>query len=448
MKKIIGFVIVVALLAVGTPYLLGIQAKRVYEHTVDLIARESKLPFRVVDYKRGLFSSTAETAITINNMTLKIMHKIKHGPIIFDSSNIKPNGLEFGAALVQNSIVFDPEIPEYTEILKIFGDQDPFSWKSLIGFSGGMKTFMHSPAAEHSNNANGRTIVWQGLEGQVSNNKDYNALQGFITAPGITIKSADFNGGFTKFHNEFDQKRAQGNLWVGEGSSSIEKMEASAKESYVLDNFNLRYASKIENALYQGQFNFALNKAQTPEGVYGPIGIVVRLLNLDPEGISLLQSVMQNATIVPNLEALKPGLRQVLLKTPTLVIENTKLTLPEGEISIDSTLSIGGPNIPENFDDSIYSTTLTGDVKAIIGQAVLKKFLAMGMEKELKVKPEVAALSAEAQKVQLDKEVLLKIEKLKTIGILTEQGQNFELKFTIQQGKLMVNGKEVDVGTL
>ena len=138
----------------------------------------------------------------------------------------------------------------------------------------------------------------------------------------------------------------------------------------------------------------------------------------------------------------------MLLKTPTVVIEGTKLTLPEGDVSVDAKMSVGGPNIEENFDNAIYTTTLEGDVKAIIAQAVLKKFLGMGMEREVKAKPDVAVLSPAEQTLQVDKEVMVKVEKLKAIGLVSEEGQNFEVKFTIEHGKMMVNGKELNLNSL
>lgn len=452
MKKIVGTVVIVVVVAIGAPYGFGIQAKHEYERTVGLIAETSQLPFKVIDYKRGLFSSTAVTAVTINKMTLKIMHKIQHGPIFFDASQGKPNGLEFGAALVHNDISFDPEIPELTNLQKALGGKKLLIWKFIVGFTGGMKTILYSPPFEYTSN-DGMLISWKGMDEQIVNDKRYKAFNGFVKFPGIAVKSDEFKGGFSEGYQKFDYKQAQYNLWVGDGLSSVEKMELAfptfgLEKTYVFDKVKMHLSTEMNNALYQGKLNFSLNKAQTPMGMYGPVAIGVKLLNLDPEGISMIQNKMKNKEVSPSFQDLKPAIRKVLLKTPTVVIEGTKLTLPEGDVSVDAKMSVGGPNIEENFDNAIYTTTLEGDVKAIIAQAVLKKFLGMGMEREVKAKPDVAVLSPAEQTLQLDKEVMVKVEKLKAIGLVSEQDQNFEVKFSIEHGKVMVNGKELNLNSL
>lgn len=455
MKKVIGFVIIVALLAVGMPYFLGVRTEQVYKDWVDLIAKESsqaQIPYKLVEYKRGIFSSIAVTEVIINKITVRVTDKIQHGPILYDASKVKPNGVELGAALVQSSFAFVPEIPVYTTIRTIFGNQDPISFKSIIGFTGGLKTFIHSPAIEHINHANNRTIIWQGMEAQASNDQALKVFKGIMKVPGLTIKTDQYNGAFKDFHAESDSKRGAYNLWTGDATSSVEKIEIIPAKTgtYVLENLKLHLSSKIDNALYQGQIDFVMSniQIQSPTDSYGPIAIGLKFLNLDPEGISMVQNAINNSAVFPGPASLKPAMMKLLLKTPTLVIENTHVTFPEGDVKIDATISVGGPTIADNFDSSIYTKTLEGDVKVIMGKEILKKYLKSDMERGIKAKPEVAALPKEEQNVQVDKAIMLKIEKLKVSGLLTEQAQTFELKFNIQHGKPMVNGKEVDIAEL
>ena len=148
---------------------------------------------------------------------------------------------------------------------------------------------------------------------------------------------------------------------------------------------------------------------------------------------------------------LKPILKKLLAKTPTLTIDNTKLTLPEGEMTLDVKASVGGPSIAsmgDEVNESAYLETFVVKVDMLMPQLALKRFLMMSIESSIKAKPEVAALSEAEQKAAVEKEVDLKIERVKNSGILSEQDNNYRINFAFEKGKLMANGKEVDESKL
>ena len=73
------------------------------------------------------------------------------------------------------------------------------------------------------------------------------------------------------------------------------------------------------------------------------------------------------------------------------------------------------------------------NVDMLIPQLALKRFLVMSIESSIKAKPEVAALSEAEQKAAVDKEVALKIERVKNSGILSEQENNYRIKFNFEK---------------
>lgn len=464
MKKILAVIIVLILVGVGTPYLVGIQTQKIFEHNIETIAEKTTFPLKVSQYKRGIFCSRAETICTLGKITLKTRYKIYHGPLFFDRSKIKPNGLHFGLAWIKSAFSIDPPDSEYAQMLVKIREaigQDLVNIKSQITFMGDMRTYLYSPMVDHTTE-DGLAIAWLGLEGEVMSDRQYQDFKGFFKAPGLSLKAKNWISGFKELDYSFHSTRSDYNLWVGGGSYSLKEAEFSLQaqtgenfvpaERFVLHQLNWDTGAELESALYQLRSNFQLNRVEAPEGEYGPFVTLVKLLNLDPEGFSALQDWVQKpAAAFPEgrMQALDAILQKLLTKTPTLVIENTKLNFPEGDLNIDLKLSMGGPNVPTKVENlAVYMDTLEGNVDILIAPLVLNKILSMGMEKALYAKPEVATLKPEEKKAALDKEVALKIEKLKSTGLLKEQDTHFEIKFNIEKGKIMVEGKEVDASTL
>lgn len=448
-KRIIVTVIVLALVAVGMPYLLGMQAKRIYERNIAFIASETALPIRSTVYHEGIFNSDAITEFKIGETTMQVNHKIHHGPIIFDNSSTKPNGLRFGLAWIQHSINFVPPIPEYEKLRQKLADKELFSWKSLITYNGGMKNYIYSPAVEHTTEA-GMNIGWQGMDGQVSNDRRYKSFSGFLNMPGLMLKASNFSGGFKELYDNFHSLRADYNLWVGKWTYSLKEGEFNpGSDQYMMQDFKWDTEAKLENQLYRFGSDLELNRLQTPKGQYGPFVVHLQLLNLDPEGVNLLQEEMNRP--LSKRSQFKIAMQKILSKTPTLVIENTHFSFPEGDMRVEAKLSLNTANEDMNTTQNNavqYTNTLEGTVKANMTPQVLEMFLAMALEKAVYAKPEVLKLSPAEQKAELDKAVALKIEKLKNSGLLTEQDKNYELKFDIQKEKVMINGKEVNESEL
>ncbi len=452
MKKISSLVLIVAIIGVGGPYLLGVQAKRDYEHTIAAMAKDSKLPIRLTQYERGIFSSSAVTELTMPGAgyTVKVNHKIYHGPLLFDSSKVKPNGFHFGLALVQNTIVVEPEVPAYATIRRIFGNQDPISWKSIIAFNGAIKTYIFSPAVEHTTEK-GVVVSWKGLEGDVWVNKNYDAVKASLKAPGMTVKGPDFAGSFKGWDYKIDYNQGAYKLWVGGGNCGVQQIEAQYPgNNYLIDTLDTQGIASLDNESYKIKGDIKLGKAQTPMGPYGPGALFLSVFNIDPEGLEQLNDFLKKDNPGSSAE-LRPILKKLLVKTPTMTIDNTKLTLPEGDMTVDLKASVGGPSVAtmgDEVSESAYLQTFVANVDILIPQLALKRFMTMSIESSVKARPEVAALSEAEQKAAVDKEVDLKIEKVKSSGILSEQDNNYKINFGFEKGKLMANGKEVDESTL
>ncbi len=446
MKKILLLIIVLAAIIVGVPYYYGYQAEQTYRGYVDLFNKNSAMPGKIIAYDRGIWSSTATTEVPLGLLTVKFQHKIFHGPVIIDTSAEKPNGLQFAMAVIRSA----PDLSEtqYNEVHKAFGDLDPLSWKSVIALNGSLETFVHSPAIDYKTDT-GALISWKGLQGQLSIDKDHKTIKGNFTFPGLSVNSQTFNGEIQGLNFQVDQKRSNLDLWLGKALLGIDKILINQQDKKI-EVSSLKFDGEVENQnqnqLLDIMWTMDLTQAVTPLGIYGPIDVLIKLLNMDPEALKLLKDVHPNQ--IGNQEIPKFIIKKFLLKSPTLVIENTRLTLPEGNVTINAKLSVGGGNIPDNFDDSIYMSTLDGNLAVELPKEIFEKGFRQVIFQNVTKDPEYNSMTSDQQKAEIDRQLTQKLEKFKSNGLLNEQGNSYLIKFSVVKGKIMANDKEVPISDL
>lgn len=439
MKKLVSLLAILVVLLVGVPYIFGQQAESQYRKYITLISQNSSIPIKVDSYSRGIWSSKATISIPVGTSQVKFHQQILHGPLTFNRVNGDPKGFEWGRAVVMTA----PNLMQtpYSETHEAFGTEDPISAKTIFEFNGTVKNYIHSPAMQYTAK-NGATVNWQGLEGEFTTDKFLNVIKGNMTLPGLMAKGPSFDGEIQGVNLEIDQKRSESNLWVGKGILTIDSiMVNDTDKGFQITSVKFDGESSEQNKLFNVFWTFDLSRLTMPSGNYGPMEVLVRLLNMDTEVIRSLQELPNTAG--QNKDIPKPLIRKLLEKTPTLVIENSKMTLPEGDVVVNAKFSIGGSQIPETFDESIYLKTLNGDVDVLLPKSLLEKAVTQQVTMTLSQDPQYLSMLPENQKTELERQTVQKIDKYKSEGLVTEKGNEYSVKFTVKDGKIMVNGKEV-----
>jgi len=445
MKKILLFVILIALIIVGVPYYSGMQAEHIYRDLIDSYNKTSKMgPLKIHTYERGIWSSNLVTEVPLGFLNIKFQNKILHGPIIFDKSKQTPNGLQFAMGVILSAPDFS-ETP-FNEIDKAFGDEDPLSCKSIIAFNRSVETFFYSPSLDYKISTGG-DIHWKGLQGQFSIDKDFKIISGTISIPGLLANTTGFGGEIQGVNLQFDQKLSDLNFWLGKTILAINKILVNNKSlSFEVTSLKLDGETSSQNQLLNLLWSVDLTKVVAPSGTYGPVDILIKLLNMDPDGLKLLGDLPKDQITLQQIP--KPLIRQFLLKTPTIVVENTKLSLPEGNVTIDAKFSVGGPNIPETFDDSIYLSTLNGNLTAELPKQTLENTLKQSIQQDLVKNPQYISMTPDQQSEEVKRQMAEKLDRFKKNNMLTELGDSYTIKFSVTNGKIMVEGKEIPVSEL
>jgi uncharacterized protein YdgA (DUF945 family) len=146
---------------------------------------------------------------------------------------------------------------------------------------------------------------------------------------------------------------------------------------------------------------------------------------------------------VSDSEKLDEAYKAILLQKPTFSVENSHLTLPQGDIDLDLMLSVGGPNITLPLNSKILLNTVDGELKVLVPKEILRQGLSIGIKQQVEKDPEYQKLDDVKKNQYLESQIDLKIKKIRDDQVLTDKDQEYEIKVNIEKGKWVVNGKEI-----
>jgi uncharacterized protein YdgA (DUF945 family) len=133
-------VMVLALVLVFGPWLVGYQTEKIYRQQIQQFAAQGT-PFNLESYERGWYSSTATTGLDWNGHHFTMRQQFSHGPLPLQSGRLSPIPV---AAVIDSAIDFPPEFKD--TIQHFFGDKDPLSIRTVVSFTGALRTEVHVPA--------------------------------------------------------------------------------------------------------------------------------------------------------------------------------------------------------------------------------------------------------------------------------------------------------------
>lgn len=270
MKKLIAAAAVLVALLVLAPWGIGKLAERHVNGGLNH-ALEQMPYFAVVErkYTSGWFTSEQVLTFELRNPWTKLLgtgllnddngelstenksvpdsprftvrNRIQHGPVLW------PFG--FGAARVRSEIDWSDEAREAMK--KVFGDDEPFSIVSRVGFFGGGTTTLSS-AARTIKPESGGEISWDEFEFSVHYTRDASKLSFDGEWPRFEARSND-GGHFVMrdFEAEGSAERIVGDLYDSEGVFEIDSMRVVDTRGEAVEAKDIEY---VVDTNRQGDF--------------------------------------------------------------------------------------------------------------------------------------------------------------------------------------------------
>lgn len=177
MKKIVGLVVVLAIIAIGAvaPYVIGKQLEGQFRQFVSLVEARSGVSIEIVSYDRNWLDATAVTRLTgEEEHSFTLRHTITHGPFA-----------TFGLGQIKTV----PQIEDMPESMRQHFDEPIVSLVTYVGFGGGYDANLTVASPNEPFSENGSAIVdWEGIEGQL-HYSDHHA-QFHLTVDSLEVKDS------------------------------------------------------------------------------------------------------------------------------------------------------------------------------------------------------------------------------------------------------------------
>lgn len=481
MKKLTGLVIVLLVLIFGGAWVAGVLTEKELKSSMSAMNEMNKnqgFTTNISDYKRGWFKSTAtldwkvhvpeQTETAPNQETTIIPAKdfefhlpltIHHGPIILADNTVK-----FGLGYANTEIKLPAEYDkQFNELFTADSEKPKLDISIFVNYLRNSKANIAIPAFKASTKTN-TTFDWKGLSSMIAVSKDSNYLNGYLTVDGTEI---------TKNNNEklilgpvkidYDLNRPPAAFFVGLTKLNLSSLEFNqgGNAIFSLEDFDLKADSTIEERLFHIQINSSAKKINTNNREYGPGKLDVSLKNLDVDALVRMQQKLEEveksgAENQQIMMVLLSELPQILSKEPELNISDLQFKLPEGMIEGNLLLSL--PKSEGNNPLAIIQQ-LSGKGKISVPSTVLKSLL-ISIYKE-KPQPELQkALVSELEKNTpeapqapandnaAENQANEQIDKMLKSGLIVTNDSNYAIEFTLEKGKLTINGKPFEPNML
>ena len=476
MKKVVAGV--VALLVLAYPAATWWTGKQVESRLAEQYKSVEQVPFiKVVkrDYQRGFTSSTEVVTFEIMGdlirgladlepkaegdgkapepLTFTVRSVIKHGPFA---------GGQMAAAVSDSELVIDEAAKK--DLAKVFGDQKPIAVHTVIGFDGGGRSTVESPAFTHLvEGAGGGKLTWGGIKADLSFTRDVDSftLQG--TMPKLEIK--DDKGVhmlMSDIRMSGDQKRLfkdEPLLYGGSQRFEVAQIQISAPMQDVpgltgesglavvpTKPVSMKNVVYVVDIPFNGGEFMDISARMSSASIlvdqqeYGPAHYDLSMKHLHARTIAKLYRAAVQMYADPAalkrdpgaaMSALAEPAKELLGHNPEFALERISFTSAHGEAKISASVKLKDAK-PE---DLALPMALVGKVDATADLKLPAALLAdLGSAKAQS--PD----EKEAHKQMFTAQV----DALAQQGYVTNTNGVLESKFSFQGGKLSINGKPFD----
>lgn len=486
MKKLAGLVIILVALIMVSYYGMGIVTEKTIKRNIEIINQSNGLSGELENYQRHFFCSTAfikwklhvpERAVKDANGQTQVIAaqdyqmdmpvKIYHGPII-----LADHTLHFGMGFAESVIPFPEKYNEQFNASFASSSTKPqMNLSIFVNYLNKSAVNLSVPEFKLVFKEGNGQFEWKGMQSSTDISSSIQKVAGNFVINGLLVSKNDSKLILDKVTTEYNLHETPNGIYLGSANFALPSLQVKVKDqkTFEVDDLALNSDSDIDNNLFSTHFNASLSNLFINNKNYGPATLEISLRNLDAEVLAKINqqaNAMQNGTEAERQQAiltLLPQLPKLFAKGAEFEISQLKVKLPQGDLEGSLMLALPKGESTNPFD---ILQKLHGTAKLSVPVAVVKSVMQQSiMMQQANAEPAAEAAASEpavtagteqpAQPVatanneqmaalQTDKQ----LASLEQAGIIKVQGTNYEVELSLEQGKLMVNGKPFDPAML
>ena len=475
MRRVILVIVLIIVLALfGLPYWFGIQTEKVYNDIVSTYSKTGNISILEKSYEKGWLNSKAKTTFAIKNGDAELIKfeetdTIYHGPFPLQAVLSGMSGLTPVMAVIDSKLVAIPVgESEFSQIIKKL---PPVSLLTRLSLDGGGITDITMPGIETEAGKGGGKLKWEGLTGDVKFSPEFRDVDAEFKSSGLKLTGKDTDFTITGLSGASRLKYVgpENKYPVGDINFAVDEITARTKdensaeyEDFSITGIALTGTSTESEGILNSTHSLGFKEIDAGGSKYGPGGYELAIRNIDMASWIKIQDQLRKNQNAPQTEEARAAFMTELMKiVPGLIkkspeIELTKLTIKTSDGSLDGHLkiSVDGTNMdnPELASNPLFLVTaIKANARVSVTKPLLERVITDYKKEEIlgdfkkaddEIPPdeEIAGMAKE--------ETGDEIKGLMDQGIITGNGDNYELNASYEMGQITLNGQPLDMQSL
>lgn len=471
MKKLLGLVLVLAALILGSYYVTGYITEHTFKKNIALISPSNGLAVSVGQYHRGWFHSNAlldmnlhipartvtnqdgqTTTVNEQDFKVQVPVDIYHGPVMIVDS--KPL---FGLGYAHSHVILpDSYAEKLTQNYTAESISPVLNMTLFVNYLNKSSLGLEMPAFKLISKQGNTTFEWLGMTNQSSISSDRTYVNGRVMIDGVNLSKDKMNLVLGKITSNYNLHVTNMDLYLGDADFLISSLVVKEATEVTLDarELNVHSTNDVVDGLFNSHLSVKLDKMLNDGQSYGPVSLDMSLKNIDAVVLAKINEQangMQQGTDAERhqvLMSLLPQLPKLLSKGTTFEVSDLNIGMEDGVVKGNMLVSLPANDLDNPFQ---LIQKIKGHGKLQISAAVLKRLIADSTKQALQAQapaeqtsPVDATAAVEPPK-DIDQLAIVKAdEKIAALvksGLLINHDSDYLIELELADGQLLVNGK-------
>ncbi|MDP3704726.1 MAG: YdgA family protein [Legionellaceae bacterium] len=492
MKKLVGFVVILAALVLGCYYGMGVLTERTLKKNIDVLNQSNGVTVVLKQYKRGWFTSDAmldwtltvpARDVNINGQTIKEPEQtftaqmplgIDHGPFIFANSNIM-----FGLGYANSHVLLPAQYEDkFTEQYTPESIKPSLELSAFVSYLNNTCLQLIAPKFNLISKQGNNTFQWLGMSSEVKITSNKKHISGQLMINGLTWLKDHVKGVLTNIKSDYDLHVTPDGLYLGDANLYLPAAVVTKDNDALFEvkDLEAHSSSQVTKGLFSSSFKLALNRLFLNQKEYTSCSVDLSIKNLDSNVLTDMNSKLSKTHQGSDsdrqrvLLSMLPDISLLVNKGAVFEMSDLTIGMPNGVIKGKVIISLPHENVTNPFQ---LIQKIKGNGKLSVSAAVLKTCLSDSLRHRIQASvtfQQAMAQSAETQSEQnksltveppatepaqakppvitaaeIDQQAMTqadqKIAELLKSGVILAQGMDYVTEFKVADGQLLINGK-------
>ena len=403
MKKVIGLVVILAAIILGSYYGMGVVTERTLKKNLDIANHSNGLVVKVLQYDRGWFKSNAlldwhlhvpprtvknaegqVTSVPAKDYEIHMPLSISHGPFIFADSTVK-----FGLFYADTDLGLPQEyLDELDKQYTADSIKPRINTNIFVSYLNNCRLNINIPPFKLIAKQGGSEFEWLGMLSNISVSSQKSHVDGSVTIEGLNVTKDDTKAILGKTTSDYDLHRTETGLYLGDANLSFPSFLVTKKDQKIfeVEQFDVHSNSNVDQGLFSSDFRSMLDKIYANGKVYGPGVLEISIKNVDAQVLARINEQLTEIQQSSDAQrqqvflTLLPEIPKLVSKGAELDVAKLSIVMPEGPVNGSLSIVFPNENIPNPFQ---LVQKIQGSGKLQIASPVLKAFLQNSVKRKL-----------------------------------------------------------------